>query len=304
MIALKVLSCLGGFLLASVSIWESRIPLAFYPAQLKTDAPQSGTGIQGVQQTKATGFVRHVDVAAFPKEYHGEIIAGPTSGAESCYLIYTRVPPGGHGPALHTHAADQFYYVLSGTMNVQLGVDKFVVDPETLVFIPAGTPHMNWNSGSVSETHLEVIVPPTPLESLASPASPRKVPNAKEYIRTINGELSQGRGLAGWLAGQSTGSKHAALREDEVQPGSGDSSPHFDPFDQFYFVIEGTMTVELGSQRLQAGVNTLVLIPAGMVHRSWNDGPGVERHITILIPEREPLGRFEHPVEIHREQAH
>lgn len=300
----KVFLCLGSFLLVSASVWETRISSPFYPAQLKTGSPQSEVGIQGVQQSKATGFVRHVEAAAFPNEFHGEIIAGPESGAESCYLIYTRVPPGVHGPALHTHSVDQFYFILSGTMNVQLGEDKFVVGPETLVFIPTGTPHMNWNSGSVSEAHLEIIVPPASLESLAKPASPRNVPNAKEYIRRVKRELFQGQGFAAqWLARQTTGSEHAAVREDVLQPGSGSAGLHFNAFDQFYFVIEGKMNVELGFRHLQAGANTLVLVPAGMVHRIWNDGPEVERHITILVPEREPLEKFEYPAEIHREQA-
>jgi mannose-6-phosphate isomerase-like protein (cupin superfamily) len=304
MTALKVFLCLGGFLLVSVGVLGPRISSLVFPAQLKSDAPQSGAGIQGVQHTKATGFVRHVDGAAFPNEFHGEIIAGPESGAESCYLIYTRVPPRVHGPALHTHSVDQFYYILSGTMNVQLGADIFVVGPETLVFIPAVTPHMNWNSGSVSEIHLEIIVPPAPLESLAKPASPRKVPNAEEYIRRVNRELFQGQAFAAqWLARQSTGSEHAALREDELQPGSGSAGLHFNAFDQFYFVIDGKMNVELGFRHLQAGANTLVLVPAGMVHRIWNDGPAVERHITILVPEREPLEKFEYPVEIYQKQV-
>ena len=304
MTALRVFLCLGSLLLASVGVWEPRVSSSVYLAQLKTAPPQSGTGIQGVQPTKATGFVRHVDVATFPNEFHGEIIAGPNSGAESCYLIYTRVPPGVHGPALHTHSVDQFYFVLSGTMNVQLGEDKFVVGPETLVFIPAGTPHMNWNSGSVSETHLEIIVPPAPLESLAKPAFPRKVPNAKEYIRRVKREPLQGQGFAAqWLARQSTGSKHAAVRQDELQQGSGSTGLHFNAFDQFFFVTNGKMNVELGFRHLQAGANTLVLVPAGMVHRIWNDGPAVERHITILVPEREPLEKFEYPVESFQEQS-
>jgi mannose-6-phosphate isomerase-like protein (cupin superfamily) len=304
MTSLKVLLCLGSFLAVSIGGLEPRISSPVYPAQLKTDSPQSGVGIQGVQQTKATGFVRHVDAAGFPSAFHGEIIAGPESGAESCYLIYTRVPPGVHGPGLHTHSVDQFYFILSGTMNVQLGADKFVVGPETLVFIPAGTPHMNWNSGSVSEAHLEIIVPPAPLESLAKPASPRKVPNAKEYIRPVKRELFQGQGFAAqWLARQSTGSEHAAVREDELQPGSGSAGLHFSAFDQFYFVTDGKMNVDLGFRHLRAGENTLVLIPAGMVHRIWNDGPAVEKHITILVPEREPLEKFEYPAEIHREQV-
>jgi mannose-6-phosphate isomerase-like protein (cupin superfamily) len=251
--------------------------------------------------------VRHVlpvDFSRFPNGFHSEIMAGPGSGIESCYLICSRVPPGAAGPALHTHPADQFYYVLSGRMNVQLGTDKFVVEPDTLVFIPAGVPHCNWNTGSVAEVHFEAIAPAPPFETIVTPASPREVPRASELIRPLRRDAFKGDKFAvQFLAGRSNGSERAAVNVVEVQPGSGGPSHHIHSFDQFYYVVEGTMNVEIGLKRFQATANTFVVLPAGVVHRNWNEGPGIEKHITMLVPEPPQGERLDVPVDIRRDKA-
>ena len=49
--------------------------------------------------------------------------------------------PGAQGPPLHTHEFDQFYFVIEGALEVQIGLDMQVVGPNTLVVLPAGVPH-------------------------------------------------------------------------------------------------------------------------------------------------------------------
>jgi mannose-6-phosphate isomerase-like protein (cupin superfamily) len=245
--------------------------------------------------------MRHVvpvDFGKFPAGFHSERLATPQTGMDSCIAICSRVPPGHHGPKLHTHPADQFYYVMSGEMNLQLGTDIFKVGPETLVFIPQGTPHCNWNTSAAEEVHFEFIVP-APAEGvpLVSPAEPRKVEDAASLIRPLKREAFASGGFAvQQLAGRASGSSHVAFNIAQVQPGASGPDSHIHSFDQLYYVIEGTMQVEVGLKRFTAGPNTLVVLPAGVVHRNWNEGPGVERHIALLVPEHkqgEPVG---HPV--------
>ncbi|HXR54992.1 MAG TPA: cupin domain-containing protein, partial [Acidimicrobiales bacterium] len=78
---------------------------------------------------------------------------------ESALMLASHVEEGGSGPSLHYHHADQFYFLLRGTMTVQLGDDVHKAGPGSLVFIPAGLPHRNWNEGPGTETHFEMIVP-------------------------------------------------------------------------------------------------------------------------------------------------
>src|SRR6476646_1146892 len=77
--------------------------------------------------------------------------------AESAIVIDSTVRAGGAAPARHVHEhSDQLYYVTHGTMHVELGNEVFTAGPDTLVYIPRGTPHHNWNPGDVDEHHFEV----------------------------------------------------------------------------------------------------------------------------------------------------
>jgi len=100
-----------------------------------------------------------VDRTAFPETFKSIWLTKPEYGLESCSVLISRVPPGHHGPSLHVHPVDQFYYILEGTATVQIGLDIFEVGPNTLVHFPAGIPHCNWNGTSEYELHLEVFAP-------------------------------------------------------------------------------------------------------------------------------------------------
>ena len=68
--------------------------------------------------------MRHVvpvDFGKFPAGFHSERLATPQTGMDSCIAICSRVPAGHHGPKLHTHPADQFYYVMSGEGEISVG---------------------------------------------------------------------------------------------------------------------------------------------------------------------------------------
>jgi mannose-6-phosphate isomerase-like protein (cupin superfamily) len=245
-----------------------------------------------------------VDFSKFPRGWHSEFLASPKTGIDSCYVICSRVEPGARGPNLHTHPADQFYYVLSGTLHVQLGTDEFEVGADTLIFIPEGTPHCNWNRGSQTEVHLEVIVPAPPMESIASPATPRTIAGAADLIRTVKRDAFKGDGFAFQvLANRAMGSQHAALHVAEVQANASGPSFHIHPFDQFYYVIDGRLNVEVGLRKYQAEANSLVILPAGVVHQNHNAGPGVEKHITILVPQPAPGELLDIPVQLQHDKA-
>jgi mannose-6-phosphate isomerase-like protein (cupin superfamily) len=160
-----------------------------------TASAQTGSGALHwtLHLNETRGPIRTADASAPKgKDAVSEILGGPTSGSDNAYLIYTRMPSGSHGPALFTLPVDDYYVVLSGKMNVQIGTDKFVAGPLTGVVIPAHTPHEVWNAGAEPEAHLEVISSAYPdkdlsrnLMSMLKPAKPEKVANAAQYIREI-----------------------------------------------------------------------------------------------------------------------
>jgi mannose-6-phosphate isomerase-like protein (cupin superfamily) len=97
------------------------------------------------------------------------------------------------------------------------------------------------------------------------------------------------------LAGRTNGSRACRISVAQVPPGAG-TPLHLHTFDQFYFVLSGNMRLQIGLEEFSAGPNTYVLLPAGIPHRNWNEGPDMERHLNIQIPEQLPAPEADPPV--------
>jgi mannose-6-phosphate isomerase-like protein (cupin superfamily) len=97
------------------------------------------------------------------------------SGATSSSVHCIKTPPGEGSPAgMHTHVVDQLFYILSGTMSLEIDGRPYTADPGTLVVFPAGVPHRNWNAGAEATVHLAFNTPlPSPDETFARPVEVR-----------------------------------------------------------------------------------------------------------------------------------
>ncbi len=109
-------------------------------------------------------YVRKADLAAFaaagPQERITQRLLDRDSGATHAQINCIRTPAGGGSPAgLHTHAVDQIFYILSGTMSIEIEGQQHECPPGTLVVFPAGVPHRNWNGGTEPTVHLAFNTP-------------------------------------------------------------------------------------------------------------------------------------------------
>jgi mannose-6-phosphate isomerase-like protein (cupin superfamily) len=122
-------------------------------------------------------YLRKVDFARLAAS--GERVTQPLldwdSGATSCSVNCIKTPPGEGSPAgMHTHVVDQLFYIMSGTMSLEIDGQAYTADPGTLVVFPAGIPHRNWNGGAEPTVHLAFNSPlPSPDEPFARPVEPR-----------------------------------------------------------------------------------------------------------------------------------
>lgn len=240
--------------------------------------------------TQSMQYVRAVDFGAFPPAaFHSQRLADRSTGLDSCICLCTRVPPGtGTTSGMHTHPSDQLYYVLTGTMHARVGDRTHVVSPGSLVIIPAGTPHWNWNEGTADEVHFELIVPaPAPdVPLVTSVADTASASVGIEVVRPLDhSKFDESRFSQVVLGDRSSGLSTLSLGVFRVPPGGRGPGMHAHRFDQIYYMISGTMELELGFQRYSVGPNHLVVIPAGMPHRNWNDGAEVEYHLNLRVPE-------------------
>ena len=67
--------------------------------------------------------------------------------------------PRTRGPGQHQHDEDHVYYVLEGTLSVQLNDDWSDAAKGSTILIPGGTPHNFENRGSVPAVFMSLNVP-------------------------------------------------------------------------------------------------------------------------------------------------
>lgn len=113
--------------------------------------------------------MRQVDFARFaalgPDVRLSQKLLDRGSGADAVAVNYIRTPPGGGSPeGLHTHAVQQVFYVLAGTMSVEVGGRVYEAVPGSLVVFPEGVPHRNWSSGDTETVHLAINAPAPQLD--------------------------------------------------------------------------------------------------------------------------------------------
>jgi len=109
-------------------------------------------------------YVRKIDFTAIRQsgadERLTQALYDHASGAENCSVNCIKTPAGGGSPGgLHTHVFEQIFYILSGTMSIEVEGQQFDCGPGTLIIFPAGVPHRNWNGGSEPTVHLVFNTP-------------------------------------------------------------------------------------------------------------------------------------------------
>jgi quercetin dioxygenase-like cupin family protein len=108
--------------------------------------------------------VRRLDLdalaAAGPNERVVQRLIEATNGTGSCTISWIRTPAGGGSPeGLHIHPVDQIFYLLEGTMTVEVSGVEHEAGPGSLLLFPAQVPHRNWNSGQEPTVHLAINAP-------------------------------------------------------------------------------------------------------------------------------------------------
>ena len=98
------------------------------------------------------------------------LIDRDTVGSTQLVLNHFTLRPGQTTPAgSHPDPYDEAYYVLRGRGIVRLGpevaAEVFEIEPDTVVFIPAGTVHALENTGSV-DLELVTVMPQQPVEGV------------------------------------------------------------------------------------------------------------------------------------------
>ncbi|HEY3872103.1 MAG TPA: cupin domain-containing protein [Actinocrinis sp.] len=87
------------------------------------------------------------------------------------------------------------------------------------------------------------------------------------------------------LIDAASGGEQAAVNYIRTPPGGG--SPrgmHTHAWEQLFYVLDGVMSIEVDGQRHDVGPGNLIVFPAGMPHRNWNETDEDTVHLAINAP--------------------
>jgi len=85
----------------------------------------------------------------------------------------------GQGPPQHIHGAEEeAFYVLEGSVNIQLGEEVVHGRPGAFVIIPRGTVHTFWNAGPSPAKLLVIVSPPGMEDYLAEVIADQEIDTA------------------------------------------------------------------------------------------------------------------------------
>jgi mannose-6-phosphate isomerase-like protein (cupin superfamily) len=96
--------------------------------------------------------------------------------------------------------------------------------------------------------------------------------------------------IAPSLAGQVIGSTEDAFVIAEWRDQGGVSGPPrliaprhvHNSDDEAWYVLEGTLRVQVGEDEVEARAGSAVLVPRGKAHTYWNPGPGPVRYLLVM----------------------
>ena len=82
-----------------------------------------------------------------------------TGGAQTLRMNVLQVQPGAGSPDYHIHAFAQIYLIQEGEMTLDVGRQRLVAGANSLVVLPPGVVHRNFNSSGAIERHVSLLVP-------------------------------------------------------------------------------------------------------------------------------------------------
>jgi quercetin dioxygenase-like cupin family protein len=118
-----------------------------------------------------TGFqvVRPVDSVKVnglgPDERMSQKLINHVTGGAKAEVSYVVTPPGQGSPrGPHVHKWEQIFYLLEGTMTIEVEGKRQKVEAGSLIVFREGVRHRNWNETDARTVHLSINTP-LPLKS-------------------------------------------------------------------------------------------------------------------------------------------
>ncbi len=204
----------------------------------------------------------------------------------------------GASPHYHERHTDAFY-VLAGELEFTLGREAVLAPAGTAVVAPPGVVHAFTNASGGRVRFLNVHAPDAGFADYIRAAT--RGERATFDSVDVDGPqepgggtvLGPGEGTA-YEVGTATSLFKAtreatagffSLAEVTIQPGTSGPPPHShrELLDSFY-VLEGTLTIRVGVEEVDAPTGTYACVPPGVVHTFANRSAGPVRFLNLNTP--------------------
>lgn len=251
-------------------------------------------------QPHSTGFRRAT--------YVDRAIGSVHMGAGICFLDTS----GSIEP--HLHSFEESFYVLDGSIAVQIGEKTHTLGPGNFGLIPTGMPHSWKNSGSGTARWLEMQAPqPRPIEYgsdtfFTNFTNAAAVPDANAPIGHFDESQLPRPGGASQMEGfnpttgvaikmfvdRSFGATHQSLFLIQYSPGAK-IDPHDHTFEESYFIVGGRVQAVADGRSYDLGPGDVIWTGVGCIHSFANNGAEPVRWIESQapLPPAKEIFRFE-----------
>ncbi len=217
------------------------------------------------------------------------VLAGAAQGIESCEIGLLTLGEGCSDDAGPTSSEERLIYVLAGAVEATSGEERVTLEKGHFLFLPRSRVHALRTVAGGEAVLLDIrsAVPTTSKEApaLGTPLAELAGRVSSDALSSHQGHAAEGRAFETQpLLDRKRGSERLRAFVAAVQPGSG-MGLHVHPFDQFYFMLEGELDLQIGLEGGSAAAGQLAIFPAGMVHRNRNASATPALQITINAPE-------------------
>jgi len=188
---------------------------------------------------------------------------------------------------LNSSNEERLIYVLEGEVSLKENADVVRLEAGDYLFVPRSRAIVMMgtdNTARLLDIHASVSHGlPLPGTTKALSALQGRVDESAFSVHTAH--AAEGRAFdTQTLIDRKMGSESIKAFVSLVHPGSG-MGLHVHPFDQFYYVMHGQLSVRLGFDTSRMSEGDIVVFPAGLIHSNSNDGAGPTILLTINVPE-------------------
>jgi mannose-6-phosphate isomerase-like protein (cupin superfamily) len=117
-----------------------------------------------IEASAAPGHALPAVASLDPARFEGagfayQRLADRSTGVRSMRVNTLQVQAGAGSPDFHIHTFAQLYVVLDGEMTLDVGRARLRAGPNSIVCLPPGVVHRNFNASDTVERHVSLLVP-------------------------------------------------------------------------------------------------------------------------------------------------